>query len=125
MQPPPAHLRTTPALSPVSYSDSGDFLTSSEVADLLACDPRTVTRLCMNGVLPATRLGPGRTSWRVRSADLWSFIHRYGHHEPATVAASPDPDQLPTPTSAPALLTTERTADGLLLVRPAPPPDPS
>jgi excisionase family DNA binding protein len=125
MQPPTATTNTTPPLSPASYSDSGDFLTSLQVADLIACHPRTVTRLCVNGVLPATRLGPGRTSWRVRSADLMAFIHRYGHHEPATVAASPDPDQLAPPTPAPVLLTTERTPDGLLLVRPAPPPDPS
>lgn len=123
MQPPPAHLTTSPALSPASYSDSGAFLSSSEVADLLACDPRTVTRLCVNGVLPATRLGPGRTSWRVRSADLWSFIHRYGHHEPATVAATTDPDQLPTPAPAPALLTRRRTPEGLQLIG-LQPPDP-
>jgi hypothetical protein len=52
-----------------------------------------------------------------------AFIVRHGHHEPATVAATTDPDQLPTPAPAPVLLTIDRTPDGLML-RPAPPPDP-
>jgi excisionase family DNA binding protein len=121
MQPPTATTSTTPPLSPASYSDSGDFLTSLQVADLIACHPRTVTRLCVNGVLPATRLGPGRTSWRVRSADLWSFIHRYGHHEPADLAAVPDPNRLTTRTRS--RLTTRRTPEGLQLVG-LQPPDP-
>ncbi len=104
-------------------SEGGAFLSSSEVADILGCDRRTAIRLFASGNLRAFRLGPGRTSWRVSETALWEFITRYGHHEPATVAESPDPDQLAPPTLAPALLTTERTPDGLLLVG-LQPPDP-
>jgi excisionase family DNA binding protein len=107
-------------LSNLSQPDT--FLKAPAVALVLGCTSRTVTRLCTNGVLPATRLGPGRTSWRVRSADLMAFIHRYGHHEPADVAESPDPDQLPTPAPPPGLLTRRRTAEGLQLVELCSPP---
>lgn len=105
-------------------SEGGTFLSSSEVADILGCDRRTAIRLFASGNLRAFRLGPGRTSWRVSEAALWEFITRYGHHEPATVAATTDPDQLPTPAPAPVLLTRRRSAEGLQLVElQRPPPD--
>ncbi len=104
-------------------SEGGIFLSSSEVADILGCDRRTAIRLFASGNLRAFRLGPGRTSWRVSETALWEFITRYGHHEPATVATSADPDQLPTPAPAPALLTRRRTPEGLQLIG-LQPPDP-
>ncbi len=101
-----------------------DLLDTSTVAELLGCSTRTVTNLFTSGHLPAFRLGPGRTSWRCTETDLLAFVARHGHHDPADVAASTDPDHLPTPATAPAVLTTRRSAEGLhLLELQRPPPD--
>jgi hypothetical protein len=70
----------------------------------------------VSGILPAFRLGSSHSSWRVSEANLMAFIHRHGHHDPADVAESADPNQLPTPAPSPALLTTRRNAEGLKLV---------
>ncbi len=100
---------------------TGTFLDTAEVAELLGCCTRTVTSLIARGHLSATRLGPGRTSWRVAEEDLWAFIHQHGHHDPADVVSVADPDRLTTRTRA--RLTTRRTPDGLQMVG-LQPPDP-
>ena len=124
MNPSTAHARSTPEHLAAPSSDVAVFLTTETVADFLACSPRNVTRLITAGHLPATRLGPGKSSWRVTETDLLAFTVRYGHHSPADVADSTDPDNLPPITLQPVTLATERTADGLLLVTPYRPPDP-
>ena len=137
MNPSTAHARSTPEHLAAPSSDVAILLTTETVADFLACSPRNVTRLITAGHLPATRLGPGKSSWRVTETDLLAFTQRWGHHSPADVADSLDPDRLPTPAPPLGLLTTRRTAeglqmielqhpdpdpDGMLLVRPAPSP---
>lgn len=105
---------------PASLVDAGGSLTTSEVADVLGCHTRTVTRLIRRGHLPAVRLGPGRTAYRVASSALLAFVLRYGTHEPHEVADASNPDALPEPHPEPVVLHTRRTPDGLLLVTPTP-----
>ncbi|EYB67404.1 hypothetical protein DEIPH_ctg042orf0003 [Deinococcus phoenicis] len=107
---------------PVPLVGTGDLLNTVTVADVLGCTPRTVTRLIQRGVLPATRLGPGRTAYRVTTAALLAFVLRYGTHEPGTVADAPNPDALRDFTPEPVTLHARRTADGLLLVSATPTP---
>jgi excisionase family DNA binding protein len=121
MQPPTATTNTTPAHLAAPPSDAAILLDTDTVAELLACSPRNVTRLITAGHLPAFRLGPGKSSWRVTDADLIAFIGRWGQHDPAHVAAVTDPDRLTTRTRA--RLTTRRTPEGLQLVG-LQPPDP-
>ena len=116
MNPSTAHARSTPEHLAAPSSDVAVFLTTETVADFLACSPRNITRLITAGPLPATRLGPGKSSCRVTETDLLAFTHRWGHHSPADVADSLDPDRLPTPAPAPGLLTTRRTAEGLQMI---------
>ena len=101
---------------PAAISGAGNFITTLDAAHLLACTPRTVVRLITAGHLPATRLGPGKSSWRVTETDLLAFTQRWGHHSPADVADSLDPDRLPTPAPPLGLLTTRRTAEGLQMI---------
>jgi excisionase family DNA binding protein len=63
---------------PAIHSEAGAFFDTATVARFLSCTPRTVTRLCALGHLPAFRLGAGRTSWRISEADLMAFITRHG-----------------------------------------------
>lgn len=109
-----------PPPSPAPLEGAGDLLTTADVADLLGCHPRTVTRLIQAGHLPALRLGPGRTAYRVASSALLAFVQRYGAHDPGDVADAPNPDALPEPRPEPVTLHARRTADGLLLVTPTP-----
>jgi excisionase family DNA binding protein len=104
-----------------SAPNAAALLDTATVAELLACSPRTVTNLITRGALPAVRLGPGRSAYRVPATALLEFVSRWGHSEPADVAVSLDPDQLAPSAIAPVLLTTRRSARGLLLVAPAPP----
>ena len=115
--------RVTKSL-PAAISGAGDFISTLDAAHLLACTPRTVVRLIIAGHLPAIRLGPGRTSYRIATDDLHTFTARYGHHNPTDVAAAAYPDELPPFTPQAVMLATERTADGMLLVTPYRPPDP-
>lgn len=110
---------TTPP--PLVHLGAGDFLDTALAAELLACSTRTVTNLIRRGHLPAVRLGPGRTAYRIPADALLSFVERHGHHDPATVAAADQTDQLPAFTTTPALLVETRTVDGLRLIAPAPP----
>lgn len=97
----------------------GDLLTTPAVAELMSCDPRTVVRLIDAGYLPALRMGPGRTAYRIHAADLMAFCTQHGHHEPATVAEG---GHLPAFTPRPVRLVTHRTEDGLTVVTPYKPP---
>jgi excisionase family DNA binding protein len=121
VNPSTAHTSTTPDYLASPTSDAAILLDTETVAELLACTPRNVTRLITAGHLPAFRLGPGKSSWRVTAADLAAFIRRWGQHDPAHVAEVTDPNRLTTRTRA--RLTTRRTPDGLLLVG-LQPPDP-
>lgn len=107
---------------PPYFPGAGELLDTATVAELLACTTRTVTNLIQRGHLPAVRLGPGRTAYRVSAPALFDFVARYGHHEPGDVADSTDP--LPDFTPTPALLVETRSPDGLRLVAPYRPPDP-
>lgn len=106
---------------PVLHLGAGDFLDTATAAELLACSTRTVTNLITRGHLPAVRLGPGRTAYRIPTEALLAFIARHGVHEPADVADAPG--ELPDFTPAPVLLLETRTPDGLRLVTPYRPPD--
>ncbi len=99
---------------PVLDAPNTALLDTATVAELLACSPRTVTSLIVRGILPAVRLGPGRSAYRIRPAALLEFVSHYGHHEPGDVA-----DFVPTP----ALLVETRTPEGLRLVTPCWSPD--
>lgn len=101
-----------------------DLLDTAVAAELLACSSRTITNLITRGHLPAVRLGPGRTAYRIPASALLDFAARYGHCEPGDVAASADP--LPEFVPTPALLLEQRTPEGLRLVtsHTHSPPDP-
>jgi excisionase family DNA binding protein len=106
---------------PVPDAPNTALLDTATVAELLACSPRTVTSLIVRGILPAVRLGPGRSAYRIRPAALLEFVSHYGHHEPGDVADRPGDvaDFVPTP----ALLVETRTPEGLRLVTPCWSPD--
>ena len=91
----------------------GDLLTTPAVAELLSCTARNVVRLIDAGYLPAMRVGPGRTAYRIHAADLKAFVTQHGHLEPAAVAEG---GHLPAFTPRPVRLVTHRTEDGLTLV---------
>ncbi len=107
---------------PPHLPGTGELLDTATVAELLSCTSRTVTNLIQRGHLPAVRLGPGRSAYRVSAAALLDFVTRYGYHSPEDVADSSGP--LPDFTPAPALLVETRSPDGLRLVTPYRPPDP-
>lgn len=58
-------------------SETAELLTTSQVAQRLNCTPRTVTRLIRRGDLPASRLGAGRTAYRVAATTLLTFLATY------------------------------------------------
>lgn len=122
VNPSPGYPQSVIKSPPAAVSGAGVFISTLDAAELLACTPRTVVRLITAGHLPATRLGPGRTSYRISADELHAFTTRYGHHSPSDVAATAHLDELPPFTPQAVMLTTERTPDGLLLVRPAPSP---
>jgi excisionase family DNA binding protein len=115
------HTALTFRNEPVPDAPNTALLDTATVAELLACSPRTVTSLIVRGILPAVRLGPGRSAYRIRPTALLEFVSRYGQHEPDAVADCPAtlPDFVPTP----ALLVETRTPEGLRLVTPCWSPD--
>jgi excisionase family DNA binding protein len=112
--PTPQNQNTMPPPAPDQVA--GGFINTATVAGYLACTIRTVNRLIERGYLPAIRLGP-TGAYRIREADLHTFVATHGHHDPATVATS-TPGTLPGFTPHPVTLATRRTPDGLLIVRP-------
>lgn len=113
----------TATAPPLLHLGEDTHLDTAVAAQMLACTPRTVINLITRGHLPAVRLGPGKTAYRIPAAALLAFVMRYGTLDPATVADHPDPDQLPEFKAEPVVLEVSRSPDGLLMVRPHRPPD--
>lgn len=54
-----------------------DFYTVAETAVILGVSQRLVLSWIRAGVLPATRLGPGRRLIRIRRVDLEEFVEKF------------------------------------------------
>ncbi|TSA78939.1 helix-turn-helix domain-containing protein, partial [Deinococcus detaillensis] len=102
----------TSALKAHPEQPAAQFMPTRAAAALLGCSVRTVLNLIVAGHLPAIRLGPGRSGYRIAPAALLDFAARFGSHDPATVATSAA-DDLPAFTPRPVTLVAHSSADGL------------
>jgi len=66
-----------------------EILTIKEVGKYLKVGERTAYRLAQEGTLPAFKVGG---SWRVRKADLDTWITRQVEHKRSEVEPDPDPE---------------------------------
>jgi len=74
----------SPSMRPVCCEP---FLDSSEAAELLRVNPRTLTRWARENYVPAIPLGEGeRRIWRFRASDLEAWmLRRCGYSEAANI----------------------------------------
>lgn len=52
---------------------AGDFLTTEQIGGFLGVKPKTVSKWCRDGRLPAVKLS-NKAGWRVRVLDLAAWI---------------------------------------------------
>ena len=65
-----------------------DLLTPEEVAEYVRVNPQTIYRLLRRGKLPGAKIGH---QWRVRRADLNTYLHGQMGAPPAVAPAGTPP----------------------------------